>query len=118
MNITKQRQELQRTIETLSVPHLMMVTDYITQLQSHELAKETPLASPNDALVKLIEIVRQTPFNPANVILPTKDINAELPDLTTLPTDSPISSTQWDKEWDKLEAQWKAERLAHETHEW
>jgi len=117
MNIVEQRKVLQKTIENLPASQLMMVTEYAISLQSGGLAwEELPLVE-DESLLHLIETIRQTPFNPDNVILPTKYMVTDAGELEDQRSNLSLNSSQWDNEWDQLEATLKTARLSHETLE-
>jgi len=117
MNVIEQRKTLQEMIEKLPAPQLMMVTEYVAYLQSSWLSWEEMPAIQDQSLLQLIETICQTPFNPDNVTLPTKYMDTHFSELECQQSNPLVDPTQWDREWDQLEAQWKSERLSHETLE-
>ena len=117
MNIVQQRKVLHHTIDNLPASQLMMVVEYAIHLQSNPLSwEEIPLVQ-DDSLLQLTEAIRQTPFNPDNVTLPTKDVETYIAELNAWQQEPPVNPTQWDDKWDRLEAEWKADRLSHEILE-
>lgn len=117
MNIIEQREILQKTIESLPASQLMMVAEYAISLQSAGLSwEELPLIE-DESLLQLVETIRQTPYNPNNMTPPTKYMVTDADELEDQQSNPPLNSTQWDNEWDKLEAEMKSERLSHETLE-
>ena len=117
MNITKQRKTLHDTIETLPASQLMMMSEYALYLQSNSSSWDDLPQVQDESLLQLIETIRQTPFNPDSVTLPTKHVDTHIAELEGWQSSPSIDSTKWDDEWDQLEAEWKAERLSHETLE-
>ncbi len=115
MNTIEQRKYLQKDIELLSANQIALVAKYVKYLQSSSSHITTSQPSRmQDPLQSLVHTIKQTRFNPDNIIPATRIYK---PESTNISDNNFIAPSDWDATWDQLEKELKEESLSHENNE-
>ena len=120
MTLKIQRKALHQTIDKLPESALMELTAFVEFLQfktrQKQQVEELDELEEGLTLEEVVAKIKHTPKNPAN-IQPATESLAEGLAASPYEQDPHFDVTSWQKQWDEVEADMKAQELAHEQSE-
>ncbi len=120
MTVRIQREALHQVIDKLPENALIELTTFIEFLQFKigQNQQKWDLGELEDypTLEEVVAKIKRTPKNPAN-IQPARESLAEGLANSPYERDPHFDVTSWNEQWDEVEAEMKAQELAHEQSE-